>query len=66
MIAVPSTITVAGTTLYHLAAKAYADATLWTLIAAANGLTDPWVDGITTLTIPRPSGRQASGGVLSV
>ncbi|WP_424139359.1 hypothetical protein [Roseomonas chloroacetimidivorans] len=64
MIQVPSTITVAGTTLYHLASSAYGDASLWTVIAAANGLTDPWVDSITVLTIPRQGGRQASGGVL--
>lgn len=64
MIVVPSTITVANTTLYHLAASAYGDPSLWTLIARANGLLDPWVDDIVTLEIPRPSQRQPDGGVL--
>lgn len=64
MIAVPSTVTVAGTTLFHLSADAFQDATLWTVIARANGMLDPWVDDIATLTIPRPTARQPDGGVL--
>ena len=37
-----------------LAQQYYGDASKWTVIAAANGLTDPQVTGIVLLTIPNP------------
>lgn len=46
------TTQVSGTTLYQVALDWYGDATLWDVIAAANGLTDPIITGIQTLTIP--------------
>ncbi|MDE1999650.1 MAG: hypothetical protein KGI52_12060 [Burkholderiales bacterium] len=50
----PSTkrIQVGGGTLQQVAAQQYGDATLWPVIAQANGLTDPTLNGIVTLTIP--------------
>jgi hypothetical protein len=46
------TITVGGGDLYTIASQQYGDATRWTDIAAANGITDPVLTGINTLTIP--------------
>lgn len=45
-------VSVAGGNLYALAAQEYGDATAWQTIAQANGLTDPVIHGIQTLTIP--------------
>lgn len=49
-------IAVAGGNLFAIAALQYGDATAWPTIAAANGLTDPFVSGPQTLTIPPLSG----------
>lgn len=46
------TITLAGGDLYRLAAQYYRDASLWTVIAQANGLSDPFFSGVVTLVIP--------------
>lgn len=55
------TVTISGGNLYQVAAQHYGDATKWTAIARANGMTDPQLSGINTLVIPpNPS---ASGGV---
>jgi nucleoid-associated protein YgaU len=59
----PNTIAVAGGNLYQLAEKQYGDATAWTAIARANGLTDPFVQGSQILTIPPQSDQ--SGGILN-
>lgn len=48
----PKTITVGGGDLYTIASQQYGDATRWTDIASANGLTDPVLTGINTLIIP--------------
>ena len=48
----PNTLAVAGGNLYAIASAQYGDPTLWTIIAAANGLTDPQISGPTVLTIP--------------
>jgi nucleoid-associated protein YgaU len=48
----PKTITVGGGDLYSIASQQYGDATRWTDIAAANGLTDPVLTGFNTLIIP--------------
>jgi nucleoid-associated protein YgaU len=47
------TVTVSGGNLYDLAAKNYGDATGWTTIANANGITDPELVGVSTLSIPK-------------
>jgi len=58
-------VTVSGTTLFQVAADKLQDATQWYRIAALNGLTDPWIGSVTTLTIPGqlPQG-QDNGGIL--
>ncbi|HEV2917559.1 MAG TPA: hypothetical protein VGW78_07500 [Candidatus Babeliales bacterium] len=45
------TITVNYANLFQLAAQYYGDATLWTAIAEANGLSDPVVQATVTLTL---------------
>ncbi|HTR16622.1 MAG TPA: hypothetical protein VMI52_06270 [Acetobacteraceae bacterium] len=45
-------LTVAGGTLFHIAARELGDATQWTRIAQANGLSDPMLAGLVTLLIP--------------
>lgn len=57
------TVTVAGGSLYRVALDEYGDALLWTRIAQANGLTDPWLVGVITLTIPRAYGTDPGTGV---
>ncbi len=56
-------VTVAGGTLYHLAARLLGDATQWSRIAQVNGLTDPVITGVVTLLIP-PRDLSQRGGVL--
>jgi nucleoid-associated protein YgaU len=57
-----SSVTTAGGNLQTIAAKQYGDATSWTAIAKANGMTDPVVSGVQTLTVPvQPD---TAGGVL--
>ena len=46
------TITLTGGNLFDVANRFLGDATQWTRIAALNGIDDPWLNGITTLTIP--------------
>lgn len=53
-----NTVTVAGGTLYQVAAAQYGDATQWKVIADANGLKDPVLTGTVTLKIP-PLPQQA-------
>jgi nucleoid-associated protein YgaU len=45
-------VRVTSTTLFALAARYYGDALLWPVIAQANGLSDPWVQGQATLRVP--------------
>lgn len=56
-------ITVGGGSLFDIASREYGDATAWTQIANANGLTDPVLSGTTTLIIPPYSASQ-TGGIL--
>lgn len=56
------TITVSGTTLYHVAASQLGDATQWVRIAQLNGLSDPQIIGLVTLQIPDID-ISAGGGV---
>lgn len=56
------TVTVSGTTLFHVAAKYLNDATQWNRIATQNKINDPVILGVVTLQIPDidPS---AGGGI---
>jgi hypothetical protein len=57
-------INTGSTTLFAVAASEYGDAMQWTKLAQANGLTDPQLTGINTLSIPAANGA-TSGGVLN-
>lgn len=46
------TVTQAGGDLFTLASQEYGDPLAWTVLAKANGLTDPLLTGINTLVIP--------------
>ncbi|MCG7388746.1 hypothetical protein [Pantoea sp. ACRSB] len=46
------TVTLSGGNLYQVASDQYGDASLWSSIASVNGLSDPQLSGINTLTIP--------------
>ncbi len=56
------TITVTGGNLFQVAAQQLGDATQWLRIARANGLSDPILTGLVTLTIPA-SNPAAGGGI---
>lgn len=55
-------VAVAGGNLYQMAADAYNDASRWTTIAKANGLSDPVIQGVQTVTVPPTA--DDSGGVM--
>lgn len=52
----------AGGNLYDIASQQYGDATSWTSIAKANGLTDPDLSGVQTLIVPTQP--DTAGGIL--
>lgn len=54
-----------GMDLFDLAAQLYGDITAWTLIARANGLTDPIIQTDQILTIPAYSAAEANDGILA-
>lgn len=58
------TITVAGGTLFRVAAEQLGDALQWTRIARLNGLTDPWLYGVVTLKIPKRDVSSTYAGIL--
>lgn len=59
----PKTVTTAGGNLFTISQQQYGDATDWTGIANANGISDPFIQGTQTLSIPaEPDGAD---GVLS-
>ena len=45
-------ISVTNSNLFAIAAQQYGDATQWTVIAEANGLTDPMIEATITITLP--------------
>ncbi len=57
------TITQAGGNLFQMAEVAYGDATSWTAIARANGIADPFINGIASLVVPAIP--DSLGGILS-
>ncbi len=56
------TITVTGGNLFRVAAQQLGDATQWIRIAQANGLSDPMLTGLLTLSIPAVD-PSAGGGI---
>jgi len=56
------TITVTGSNLFQVAAQQLGDATQWIRIAQANGLSDPMLSGLVTLSIPTTD-LSAGGGI---
>ena len=56
------TVTVGGGNLFQIALQELNDATQWNRIAEINGIVDPFLTGITTLTIPKAD-PLAGGGV---
>ena len=54
---------VSNTTLFALAARYYGNALYWSVIAAANGLSDPWVTGQANILVPNlaPSSGAPTG-----
>lgn len=59
------TINVSGGNLYDIAAKEYGDASAFTQIMLANGLSDPTITGNMTLVIPPYNRVAANGGILT-
>ena len=59
------TVTVVNTTLFHVAALYLGDATLWNLIANANGLSDPLIVGTVQLVLPLIPSTSTITGLLS-
>ena len=55
------TLTVCGGTLFDVACRQLGDAALWSIIAQLNGLTDPWLSGIVTLSLPTLETGRALG-----
>jgi nucleoid-associated protein YgaU len=45
-------IMVTGGTLFQIAAQYLGDATQWVRIAQLNDISDPWLSGLVTLTLP--------------
>jgi len=57
-------ITVNGGSLFQIAASYYGDATLWTTIAIANGLSDPELPVGEAMTLSIPLTASQIGGVV--
>lgn len=55
-------ITVAGGSLFRIAADQLGDATQWIRIAQLNRISDPMLVGVTTLAIPDQD-PEAGGGI---
>jgi nucleoid-associated protein YgaU len=63
--AITSRVVAPGDDLYRLAAEYYDDASAWTLIARANGLSDPLIQTDSTLIIPAYNANRANDGILA-
>jgi nucleoid-associated protein YgaU len=57
---------VSNTTLYHLAAKHFGNALLWTAIAEANDMIDPWIWYQTDIIIPNVVPTSTPDGILGL
>jgi hypothetical protein len=54
-----------GDDLFRVAAQIYGDTSAWTLLASANGLTDPVIQADATLTVPDYNAVRANDGILA-
>lgn len=54
------TVATAGGNLFTIATQQYGDASAWTALAKANGLTDPFIQGTAVLSVP-PQGGDTTG-----
>lgn len=54
-----------GDDLFKIAARIYGAATAWTLLARANGLTDPQITVSATLSVPDYNATRANDGILA-
>lgn len=54
-----------GDDLYRIAAQYYGHAEAWTLIANANGLSDPLIQADATIAIPTYNVGRANDGILA-
>lgn len=59
-------ITVAGGNLFQIASVYLGDATQWNRIATLNGLTDPMLTGVATISLPPFDPGAGNDGVLDV
>ncbi len=57
----PQQVIQSGGNLFELAAKLYGDATLANILAQANGLSDPFLQGVVTLTVPTANAALSGG-----
>ncbi len=57
----PQQVIQGGGNLFALAARLYGDATLANMLARANGLSDPFLQGVVTLTVPAPNAAHSGG-----
>ena len=48
------TIVTCGGNLFDIAGRYLNDPNQWSLLATLNGIRDPWLNGIVSLTIPDP------------
>ena len=54
-----------GDDLFRIAAEIYGDAMGWTLLARANGLSDPVIQADAVLTVPDYNVTRANDGILA-
>lgn len=54
-----------GDDLFRISTRLYGDAAAWTLIANANGLSDPLITTDATLTVPDYNAARAQDGILA-
>jgi len=52
------------TTLFDVAKDAYGDARYWTVIAIANNLTDPWLNGFVDIVVPPLVSTATPSGII--
>ena len=54
-------ITVSDTTLFHIAAQHFNDATMWIYLAELNRIHDPLIRGMAVIALPNTSGLKGGG-----
>lgn len=58
-------VSVAGETLFAIAARELGDATQWDRIARLNGLVDPFIDEGVEIRLPPVDATAGNGGILN-